>query len=293
MITFLQQLINGLGTGSQYALWAVGYGLVYQVLGLMHFAHGDTILLAMYVGFSLIVTMSLPLYIALPIILLVAGILAACVERTVYAPLVRRNENVSAFIAALGAAYVLRNIISLGWGPQVKVFPQEIPAKTFSIGSLDVSVGPLIMLGVALAVVTAFVAFLRFSKHGQAVVALAQDRSTAALMGIPVGRMITLIYALSGVIGVIGAFLFFSTYGLMQTTDGFFITLKAFVAAMIGGIGRIEGAVLGGLLLGMIEALLIGYVSTTYSDAIEFALLAVLLVVRPRGLLGRKELVKL
>jgi branched-chain amino acid transport system permease protein len=293
MNTLLQQLINGVDTGSQYALWAVGYGLVYQVLGLMHFAHGDTLLLGMYIGFAFVVTLTLPLPIALALTVLVAAVLASLVERTVYAPLVRRNQNVSAFIAALGAAYILRNIDTLGWGQGVQVFPRVLPSGAISVGSFTFNTGPMIDLATALVVVALFVCFLRFTKHGQAVVALAQDRETASLMGIPVGRLITGIYALSGAIGVVGAFLYFNEFGLIQSTDGFFITLKAFVAAMIGGIGRIEGAVLGGLLLGVTEAMLIQYVSSQYTDALEFALLAIILVVRPTGFFGRREVVKL
>jgi branched-chain amino acid transport system permease protein len=293
MTTLLQQLINGAAIGSQYALWAVGYGLVYQILGLYHFAHGDTLLLAMFVGFTLLVTLGLPLPVAIPLMLAVGALVAMIIERAVYAPLVRRLEFSSAFTAALGAAYVLRNITTLGWGVFPVVFPHSLPTNSMQIGGLYLAVTPLVMLGTAIAVVGVFTTFLRFTRYGQAILALAQDRTTASLMGIPAATMVTLVYGLSGIVGVAGAFLYVSNFGVLHTTDGFFITLKAFVAAMIGGIGRIEGAVLGGLMLGILEALLIQYVSASYSDALVYGCLVLLLIWRPNGILGRKELVKL
>lgn len=292
MQLFVQQLLNGLATGSQYALWAVGYGLVYQVLGLMHFAHGDTMLVGLYIAFALFVTLSLPIYVALPLVVLFVAILAVIVERGVYRPLVKRGDTISAFIAALGAAYILRNLVILGWGSAAKAFPHVIPETVIEVGGLYLNSTPLVTLATAIAVVTGFTMFLKRTKHGQAILALAQDRETAALMGIPTSRMISAIYALSGIIGIIGALLFMTKAGGLRTTIGFFMTLKAFVAAIIGGIGRIEGAVLGGLLLGVLEALVISYVSSLYSQAIVFSLLGLMLIVRPSGLFGREEVVK-
>lgn len=292
MSTLIQQLVNGLSTGSQYALWAVGYGVVYQVLGLMHFAYGDTVLLAMYVGFALLATSFLPIVVVLPLAMLTGALLSMLVERGVYAPLVARNERVSAFIAALGAAYVLRNVVTLVWGGQTAVYPHIFPQARVTVGPVYLDIIPLVSLAVALIVYVVFTVFLTRSKHGQAVAALAQDSWTASLMGIPVRRVITLIYGLSGIIAVAGAVLYIGNYGLLRPSDGFFITLKAFVAALIGGIGRIEGALIGGLMLGISEALLIQYVSSTFSDAIVFGLLVVILLVRPTGLMGRRELTR-
>lgn len=293
MRLLLQQLVNGLGRGSEYALWTVGYGLVYQVLGLMHFAHGDTLLLCLYIGFTFVVGLAFPFWAAALIAIAAGALLAMTVERTVYRPLVVRNDTISAFIAALGGAYILRNIATLIWGRENKVFPDVFPQSFVDAGGITFSTTPFIVLGIALVVVVVFVFFLKRTKTGQAIVLIAQDRATTPLMGIPVSRMVTLVYALSGIIGVVGALLFLATNRQLDPTIGFFMTLKAFVAAIVGGIGRIEGALLGGLILGVLEAFIIGYVSSAFVDAIVFTVLGAILIIRPAGLFGRRELVKL
>lgn len=292
MIDLLQQLINGLGRGANYALWAVGYGLVFQVLGLMHFAHGDTILLALFIAFSLLVTLALPTPVAIIIVILAAAILAAGVERTVYRPLVRIGNTAAAFIAALGAAYVLRNIATLIWGRQSLSFPDIIPSTVLQLGPLTMNSTPFVALGVAVLIVGLFALFLKTSRHGQAIVAVGQDRGLSSLMGINVNRVVVVIYMISGAIGVVGALMFMSQFSNLDSTVGFFITMKAFFAAIIGGLGRLEGALLGGLLLGILEALFIGYVSGVFADAFTFALLGALLLLRPNGIMGRKTLAK-
>jgi branched-chain amino acid transport system permease protein len=290
METFIQQILNGLGRGSQYALWTVGYGLVFQVLGLMHFAHGDTLLLGLYIAFAFLVTLTVPLPIAIVLVLLTAALMAATVERVVYRPLVKRGNTMAAFIAALGAAYILRNTATLIWGRNALAFPREFPQKTFQVGGLLIDSTPIIVLALALLIVGGFTRFLRRSRHGQAIVALGQDRRTSALMGINVSLFITVIYALSGVIGMAGALMFATQLGTLDAEVGFFITMKAFFAGIVGGLGRIEGALFGGLLLGVLEALVIGYVSGVYVDAIAFAVLGLLLIWRPTGLFGRMPL---
>lgn len=292
MIDFLQQLINGLGRGANYALWAVGYGMVFQVLGLMHFAHGDTILLALYIAFSLLVSATLPAPIAIVIVIVLGAVLAAVVERSVYRPLVKIGNTAAAFIAALGAAYILRNIATLIWGRQSLSFPDIIPSETLRFGGLTMDSTPLVALAVALVVVGVFSLFLKLSRHGQAIVAVGQDRGLSGLMGVNVNRVIVVIYMISGAVGVIGALMFMSQFSNLNASIGFFITMKAFFAAIIGGLGRLEGALLGGLLLGVLEAMFIGYVSGVFADAFTFALLGALLLIRPTGIMGRKTLAK-
>ena len=199
----------------------------------------------------------------------------------------------AAFSAALGAAYVLRNIVTLGWGHDTQIFPSILRGSTVNVGGIVLSTVPFVALAISLTVVTLFTLFLKRHRRGQAIIAVAQDRSTGALMGIPVYATISLVYALSGAIGIIGAILYVGRFGALTPLTGIFITLKAFVAALIGGLGRIGGAVLGGLLLGILETMVNGYVSSVYSEAIVFSLLALILVVRPSGLVGRQELVKL
>ena len=292
MSELAQQLINGLSSGSQYALWAVGYGLVFQVLGLMHFAHGDTLLLGLYIAFAFMVTMAMPAVVAIVLVLIIGAILAMIVERGVYRPLVKRGNLMAAFSAALGAAYIMRNIVTLGWTHETKVFPSIITDSNIEIAGTVLPTMSLIALVVTLAVVALFTAFLRHQRWGRAIIVLAQDRSTAALMDIPVFKVVTLVYALSGAIGMVGALLYVGQFGALDPLVGISITLKAFVAALLGGLGRIGGALLGGLLLGLSEALVVGYVTSLYSDAVVFAILAAVLLIRPQGLLGRRELVK-
>jgi branched-chain amino acid transport system permease protein len=293
MNEFLQQLINGLGTGSTYALWAVGYGLVFQVLGLMHFAHGDTLLVGLYVLFAMLVSTGTPLALAIAVSMIAAALVAMVVERVVYRPLVRKGDAMSAFSAALAAAYVLRNVATLIWGSDAKAFPKFVAGRTMHVGDLVFNTTPFLTLAITLAVVFSFRLFLDRLRWGQAIVMIGQDRATSSLMGIPTYRTISYVYALSGAIGMIGAMMYVGRYGALTPITGLSITLKAFVAALLGGIGRLEGALAGGLLLGVLESFISGYVSSLYADAIVFGLLAIILLVRPSGLLGRKELVKL
>jgi branched-chain amino acid transport system permease protein len=291
--TFIQQLINGLGAGGQYALWAVGYGLVYQVLGLMHFAHGDTLIAATFVIFALL-TAGVPFALALVVGMAVGAVIAVVIEKFVYRPLVAKDQLLLAFVGALGVAYLLRNGVTLTWGVQTKVFPYGFVGDSLiQVGSVRIPVLALLNIGCALAVIIAFEVFLSRTRHGQAVVAVAQDRAAAALMGIKVGRVIALVYALSAIIGVLGSTLYVAQARSLDVSLGFDITLKAFIAAIIGGIGSIRGALIGGLTLGVAEAFIQGYISTLLLNALLFGVLIVFLVVLPNGFIGRREAVRL
>lgn len=289
----LQQLVNGLSTGSQYALWCVGYGLVYQVLGLMHFAHGDTLMFAAFVALTLL-ALGVPVWLAVIAAMVLAALMAIGIERGVYRPLMSRNQIFMAFIAAMAAGYILRNIVQLVWGVEPRVFPENIfPASGFTVGEIRVGWIAVINFTVAIAVVVAFQFFLKYARTGQAITAVAQDRSTAALMGIRVNRIVALVYGLSGAIGMLGLFMYLANFRTITIALGFAITLKAFIAAIIGGIGSIRGALVGGLTLGVLEALVAGYISTLLTDGIVIMILVAFLLVRPNGILGTKETVKL
>jgi branched-chain amino acid transport system permease protein len=289
---FLQQLINGISTGSQYALWTVGYGLVYQVLGLFNFAHGDTVVLPVYVCLTLVMT-GVPFAIAAIAAILLGGAIAIGIERFAYRPLLRRNQSFLGFVAALAAAVLLESIEGIIWGTDTRSFPQAIPQTSFLIGGLRISSGAIINLGVAVTIVFLFELYLRKFRSGQAILAVAQDRSTAPLMGISVNRVVALVYGLSGAVGVIGSLLYITNVQSLQTGLGFSITLRAFIAAVLGGIGSVEGALLGGLALGVAESMIIGYLTTQYLNAILFTALGLFLVFRPTGLIGRREVAKL
>jgi branched-chain amino acid transport system permease protein len=288
MRTLIQQLINGLGIGSRIALWAIGYGLVYQVIGLFHFAHGDTIVFAAFVGYGL-TTLGVPVYAAALLAVVVGALVAVGIERAVYRPLVTRGQMFLGFVGALAVAMVLRNIATLVWGVDTKIYDAGLmPSFSFNVAGIRLAGSTIVNLGCALLVVTLADLYLRKTRQGQAIEAMAADRDTAALMGIPLGRTVRVVYAVSSAVGVIGVLLLISETRTLTVGMGFAITVKAFIGSLLGGLGSIWGALLGGLLLGFGEAMIGTYISTVWTDGILFGLVAILLVVRPRGLLGRR-----
>lgn len=293
MTYFLQQLVNGLGVGAQYSLWCVGYGLVYQVLGLMHFAHGDTLIFAAFFASTLMV-MGVPFWLAVLAAMILAAILAIGIERGIYRPLMSRKQLFMAFIAAMAAGFVLRNLVQLFWGVQPRTFPEGLlPSGSLVIGDIRITYLAMMNLAVAVLVVILFQLFLSRSRHGQAIVAVSQDRDTAELMGIQVNRIVALVYGLSGAIGMIGVLMYITNFRTITIGLGFLITLKAFIAAIIGGIGSIRGALLGGMVLGILEAMVSAYFSSTLLEATVVSFLIVFLILRPNGIIGIKESVKL
>jgi len=290
---FVQQLINGLSVGSQYALWTVGYGLVYQVLGLMHFAHGDVLIFASYVFVTMVIA-GIPIWAAAIVAMLVAVVIAVLIERGVYRPLMSRKQIFMAFIAAMAAGYILRNIARLIWGVSpISIGEGLFPNETFVIGGFRVTTNAILNIGIAVAVVVIFQFFLNRSRHGQAILAVSQDRETAELMGINVSRIVVLVYGLSAVIGMVGLILYITNFRTVTIDLGFTITLKAFIAAIIGGIGSIRGALIGGLALGVLESMVGAFISTTLLDAIVIGVLVVFLIFRPNGFVGIKKSIKL
>ncbi|HWM33732.1 MAG TPA: branched-chain amino acid ABC transporter permease [Pseudolysinimonas sp.] len=287
MELLFQQLVNGLAVGSQYALWAVGYGVVYQVLGLMHFAHGDTIVFAGLVAFTLVVA-GLPFWLAVVAAAIVGAVIAILIEKFAYAPLMARKQTFLAFVAALGAAYILRNIGTAVWGVETQVFPVDIlPDPVVAVGGVSIRLFPIVSLVIAIGVVVAFQLFLDRARGGHAIRAVAQDREVASLMGISTGRVVALIYALSAAIGVLGLALYVGNTRTLTVGLGFAITLKAFVAVVIGGMGSIRGTVAAGIAIGVLESMVATYISTRAVDLVVFLVLIVALIIRPQGFAGR------
>ena len=293
MTLFIQQLLNGVSIGSQYALWTVGYGLVYQVLGLMHFAHGDTLIFAAFIFVTMVIA-GVPLWAAGLVAMLAAAVIAILIERGVYRPLMSRKQVFMAFIAAMAAGFILRNIARLIWGvTPVTIGEGMFPSETYAVAGFRITTHAILNIVVALVVVIGFQVFLSRSRHGQAIVAVSQDRETAELMGINVNRIVALVYGLSGIIGMLGLILYITNFRTVTIDLGFTITLKAFIAAIIGGIGSIRGAFIGGMALGVLESLVGAYISTTLLDTIVIAVLIVFLIFRPNGFVGVKKAVKL
>lgn len=283
---FLAQVTNGLASGSIYALIAIGYSLVYGVLKLINFAHGDVYMFGTFVAVALLLTV-MPPVLALLVAILVGALLAVLVERIAYRPL-RDANRIAPTVSAIGAALIIRNTAQKVWGTSTRPFPLHLDAPVIPIFGIGISSIQVAVFLIAVLLMLGFDLFVRRSLTGKAMRAVAQDMTAAGYMGIPVNRIVVLVYALGGALGVAGGILFALNYNTVFVAMGFTGTLKAFIAAVIGGIGNLRGAFLGGLLLGVIEALAAGYISSGYRDAIAFAVLIVVLLVRPQGLLGAR-----
>jgi len=281
---FVKQLINGLAAGSIYALIAVGYNMVYGILGLTNFAHGDVYMFGTFVALSLLAA-HVPVPVAILIACLVGGVLGILVERVAYRP-VRDSPRVVPIISALAAALVLRNIAQLIWGTETMPFPALIPAKTVHLGTIEINSLQLIIMAIALSLTAIFALIVRKTKIGKATRSVSQDIPASQLMGIGVNQIITYVYFAGGFFGVAGGVLF-AMYYAIWIGMGFLGTMNAWIACIIGGIGSLEGAFTGGILLGLFQAFASGYISSPYRDALTYALVMIILIVRPKGIFGR------
>ncbi|QDF29574.1 branched-chain amino acid ABC transporter permease [Halarcobacter anaerophilus] len=295
MDIFLQQLINGLTIGSLYALVALGYTMVYGVMKLINFAHGDLVAFSAYVGltiFSQLFGSSASSFVNVIIIFVLTSIIVAFVgvllERLAYRPL-RTAPRLSAVVSALGASLVIQNGIMLIWGPNMQIFPADLlPNTTWNFGGVIITFTQLCILILSAVLMAALFIFINKTKMGTAIRATAIDQDAAKLMGINVNKVITLIFIIGSMLGAIGG-LFIGLYYRALTFDmGWLYGLNAFIAAIIGGIGSIPGAMIGGLLLGLFNALIAGYISTEWAETFTFILLIIILIVRPTGILGEK-----
>jgi branched-chain amino acid transport system permease protein len=293
--TLLQQIVNGLTVGGIYALIALGYTMVYGILKLINFAHGDLCIFGAYIG---LVALGMGAGTGQSHLFLLAGafILAAVVvavaglvlEFTAYRPL-RKADRLSAVVSALGASLFIENGIMIIWGPQLRVFPSNLlPAMHWEFAGARIDlIQVLIMLGSALLMALLYW-FVHHTRFGTAMRASASDQDAARLMGINVNRVIASVFVIGPAIGAIGGLFIGLYYRQVYFTMGWNYGLSAFIAAIIGGIGNIPGAMLGGVLLGLFNALAAGFISSSWQEAITFALLIGILLVRPTGLLGER-----
>ncbi|NNM65999.1 MAG: branched-chain amino acid ABC transporter permease [Burkholderiales bacterium] len=291
----LQQLVNGLTVGGIYALIALGYTMVYGVLRLINFAHGDLCIFGAYIGLVALGSgagsgQSHLLLVGAAFILAAVVVAAAglVLEFTAYRPL-RKADRLSAVVSALGASLFIENGIMLIWGPQLKVFPSNLlPAMHWTFGGARIDlVQVLIMLGSAV-LMTVLYWFVHHTRYGTAMRAAASDQDAARLMGINVNRVISSVFIIGPAIGAVGGLFIGLYYRQVYFTMGWTYGLNAFIAAIIGGIGNIPGAMLGGVLLGLFNAFAAGFISSSWQEAITFALLIGILLVRPSGLLGER-----
>jgi branched-chain amino acid transport system permease protein len=293
---FFQQLTNGLAVGSIYALIALGYTMVYGVLKLINFAHGDLFTIGAYLGMTLLASFALhetigPFIGLVVLALMVMGlvaILGAIVERTAYRPL-RESPRLSAVVSALGASIFLQNAVMLIYGARFQVYPEDlIPETAVDLFGLYVPMVRILVLCASLVLMAALYTFIQKTRIGTAIRAAAIDQDAARLMGIDVNRVILLVFLIGPALGGAAGLMVGLQYGQINFTMGWTYGMKAFTAAILGGIGNIPGAMLGGLLLGVIEAMGSAYISIAWKDAIAFFVLILILIVRPTGLLGER-----
>ncbi len=295
MEQFAQQLINGLAVGSIYALIALGYTMVYGVLRLINFAHGDLFTYGAYLGMTLLTSLALQdrfgLAVGLAVLaLMVMGLVAligVILERAAYRPL-QSSPRLSAVVSALGGSIFLQNALMLIYGARYQVYPDVLPQATVSLFGLPVPVMRIAVVVVSLAMMAVLYLFVQKTRTGTAIRAAAIDQGAARLMGIDVNRVIQVVFVIGPALGGAAGLLVGLYYGQISFTMGWTYGMKAFTAAILGGIGNIPGAMVGGLVLGVVEALGAGYISIAWKDAIAFVVLILILIVRPSGLLGER-----
>jgi branched-chain amino acid transport system permease protein len=283
---FLQQLINGLNVGSIYALIAIGYTMVYGIIKLINFAHGEIMMFGAYFAFIAATSYNMPVWAIFLTSMIIMAILGVAIEFIAYRPL-RNAPRLSALITAIGVSIFLQNLALLIFKADPKVMPKLFPEKIFYLGGIEISSTTLITVGLAIVFMILLDLYIRKTKQGRAMRAVSEDKDAAILMGINVNRTISLTFALGSALGALGGVLYSVAYIQVFPTMGVMPGLKAFIAAVLGGIGIVPGAMLGGFIIGMVETMTKAYISTTWADAIDFAILIIVLLFKPTGILGK------
>lgn len=287
MQLFMQQMINGVSLGSIYALIALGYTMVYGTIKLINFAHGEVYMMGAFTGFYLVTVLELNFILALIISMLTTALLGVLIERVAYKPL-RNSTRIVSLITAIGVSYLLQNSMIYYLGPEVRAFPSPIPNKIFRVFGLVFNSKQLVVFFTTILVMVILQIIVRHTKMGKAMRAVSVNREAAQLMGINVDRVISFTFALgsglAGIAGVLVGVYYNSISPMMGVTPG----LKAFVAAVVGGIGSIPGAMVGGYLIGILETIVSFLGGSMYKDAAVYALLIVILLVLPSGLFGKR-----
>ncbi len=284
---FLEHLINGLSLGSIYAIIALGYTMVYGIAKMLNFAHGDIIMVGAHIAFFGLQSWGLSTVPAILLAMVVCTALGVTIEGLAYRPL-RQATSLAVLITAIGMSYLLQNTAQMIWGANTKFFPTTfINDGSIAIGELNISSATLITIAANLVIMVSLTLFTTRTKTGKAMRCVSEDRGAAQLMGISVNRTISLTFAIGSMLAAIAGVLLCSSYPVLLPTTGAMPGIKAFTAAVFGGIGSIPGALVGGVLLGVIEIFGKAYISTDLGDAIVFAVLIIVLLVKPAGLLGK------
>lgn len=285
-MAFAQQLINGIQLGSIYALIALGYTMVYGIAKMINFAHGDIIMVGSYIALLLFQNTGLPLWGVLLGTVAASALLGVVIERLAYKPL-RGGSRMSALITTIGVSLLLQNAFLLWFGSSPKPFPVHFPHQSFRILGVDVSFLAVATIVITLGLMVLLTVFVGRTRLGKAMRAVSEDAGAAQLMGINIDTTISVTFAIGSALAAVAAVLYSSTYPLINPYMGSLMGLKAFIAAVLGGIGIIPGAMLGGFLIGIIETLIKGYISSKLVDALVFGILILVLLCKPSGLLGK------
>lgn len=288
MELFIGQLINGLNLGSIYALVAIGYTMVYGIIRLINFAHGEIMMFGGYFAFYLAISFpfDVPFIVVLVVSMTLAALMGLVIERIAYKRL-RTAPRISALITAIGMSLFLQNLALLIFGPSPKVMPELISKTPIVIFGLNVPLITIYTISLSVGFMILLNFFIKKTKQGKAMRAVSQDKEAAMLMGINVNNTISLTFALGSALGALGGIFYGIAFSQVYPTLGMMPGLKAFVAAVFGGIGNIGGAMLGGYLIGIIETMTKAYISSKWSDALVFGILILVLLFKPSGLLGK------
>ncbi len=288
-MSFLNYIINGLSLGSVYAIIALGYTMVYGIAKMLNFAHGDVIMISGYVVFTCMSSMKLPAIVSILIAMAVCTVLGITIEKVAYRPLRDASSSLAVLITAIGVSYLLQNVALLIFGADTKIFTSVVDMEplTFFDGQLVIKGEALVTIIVCIIIMIGLTLFVNKTKAGQAMQAVSEDKGAAKLMGINVNGTIALTFAIGSALAAIAGALMCSAYPNLTPYTGTMPGIKAFVAAVFGGIGSIPGAMIGGILIGVIEIFGKAYISSQMADAIVFAILIVVLLVKPSGILGK------
>ena len=283
---FLTTLISGLSLGSIYALIALGYTMVYGIAKMLNFAHGDVIMVGAFTVIVSVMMLGFPIWAGLLLSVVICTVLGMTIERVAYKPL-RKAEPLTVLITAIGVSYLLQNVALLIFGSTQKSFPKVFHVSSVHFGDVSMSGESVVTLAVTIVIMICLSLFINKTRAGKAMRAVSQDKEAAELMGISVNRTISLTFAIGSALAAVAGVFYGATYGFIGPFTGSMPGIKAFVAAVFGGIGSVPGAMVGGILLGVLESMSKAYISTELSDAIVFASLIVVLLVRPTGLFGK------
>lgn len=287
-MSFISYLVNGISLGSVYAIIALGYTMVYGIAKMLNFAHGDVIMIGGYVVFVTVSGMGVNPILAVLISMIVCTVLGITIEKIAYKPL-RQASPLAVLITAIGVSYLLQNVALLIFGADTKAFTSvvSVPAIVLADGALTISGETIVTIVACVIIMISLMLFIKKTKAGRAMLAVSEDKGAAQLMGINVNATISLTFAIGSALAAIAGVLLCSAYPALTPYTGSMPGIKAFVAAVFGGIGSIPGAMIGGILLGIIENLSKAYISSQMADAIVFGVLIIVLLVRPTGILGK------